>query len=202
MLADQTGPRAGGYWTEFLHVRQASTAVRRSSPRSLKLPLLFAQCRRKRPALRDPNFHEICPCPPHDRERRRAARCLRARAPSAASPNSRKPTCGPTGAGRSNLPGSWNRYEGYAAPPRCHCLPGLRDAGPVRAAGDVLPAGRNTAVHRDRGGTQRTGRRGTRRCRAARSTGRCRPRLRRCAGPRPAARTRRHRHPRAAHEPR
>ena len=64
MLADQSGPRFGGYWTEFLHRPASFYRGADKLARALKVPVLFAQCQRRERGYYDITFHDIS-APPH-----------------------------------------------------------------------------------------------------------------------------------------
>jgi KDO2-lipid IV(A) lauroyltransferase len=64
IVADQTGPRDGGYWTDFLNRPASFYRGPDKLARSLDLPLLFAQCRRTGTGRYEIIFHEISR-PPH-----------------------------------------------------------------------------------------------------------------------------------------
>lgn len=65
LLADQSGPRDDGYWTEFLHRPASFYRGADKLARTLKLPLIFAQCQCVRPGYYEITFHELA-LPPHD----------------------------------------------------------------------------------------------------------------------------------------
>ncbi len=67
LLADQAGPRHGGYWTDFLHRPASFYRGPDKLARSLKLPLFFAQCRRVRQGYYEIEFHTLS-LPPHEGE--------------------------------------------------------------------------------------------------------------------------------------
>ena len=64
MLADQSGPRHGGYWTDFLNRPASFYRGAEKLARTLELPVLFAQCRLLRPGYYEVTFHELS-LPPH-----------------------------------------------------------------------------------------------------------------------------------------
>jgi KDO2-lipid IV(A) lauroyltransferase len=65
MLADQAGPAHEGYWTDFLGRPASFYRGAEKLAQSLKLPLLFAQCRRKRPGYYEIELHALS-LPPHE----------------------------------------------------------------------------------------------------------------------------------------
>ena len=65
MLADQAGPRDGGYWTEFLNRPASFYRGADKLAQALKIPVLFAQCHRGARGHYEIEFHEIS-LPPHD----------------------------------------------------------------------------------------------------------------------------------------
>ncbi|MEE4277031.1 MAG: lysophospholipid acyltransferase family protein [Halieaceae bacterium] len=67
LLADQAGPRHGGFWTEFLGRPASFYRGPEKLARALALPLLFAQCRRLSRGRYEIEFHLIS-LPPHDSE--------------------------------------------------------------------------------------------------------------------------------------
>ncbi|MFT7287276.1 MAG: KDO2-lipid IV(A) lauroyltransferase [Halieaceae bacterium] len=64
MLADQAGPRYGGYWTEFLN--RPATFYRGADKlaKALELPVVFVQCRLLSRGYYEVSFHELS-LPPH-----------------------------------------------------------------------------------------------------------------------------------------
>ena len=65
MLADQAGPRDGGYWTEFLNRPASFYRGADKLAQTLKIPVLFAQCRRVATGRYEVEFHPVS-LPPHD----------------------------------------------------------------------------------------------------------------------------------------
>jgi KDO2-lipid IV(A) lauroyltransferase len=65
MLADQAGPRHGGYWCEFLHRPASFYRGADKLAQTMQLPVLFAQCRKQSKGHYDVEFHTIS-LPPHD----------------------------------------------------------------------------------------------------------------------------------------
>jgi KDO2-lipid IV(A) lauroyltransferase len=65
MLADQSGPRHGGYWTKFMHRPASFYRGAEKLARGLKLPLLFAQCRLRGTGDYEIRLHEVS-MPPHE----------------------------------------------------------------------------------------------------------------------------------------
>ena len=65
MLADQAGPKHGGYWTDFMHRPASFYRGADKLAQTLKLPVLFAQCHRTARGRYEIEFHEIS-LPPHD----------------------------------------------------------------------------------------------------------------------------------------
>ncbi|MEM1186988.1 MAG: lysophospholipid acyltransferase family protein [Pseudomonadota bacterium] len=65
LLADQAGPRHGGFWTNFLNRPASFFRGPDKLARSLKLPLFFAQCRRLSQGYYEIEFHELS-LPPHE----------------------------------------------------------------------------------------------------------------------------------------
>lgn len=69
MLADQTGPRHGGYWTEFLGRPASFYRGVDKLARALDLPVLFAQCRRLSRGYYEIELHPVSlPHQPRDGE--------------------------------------------------------------------------------------------------------------------------------------
>lgn len=69
MLADQAGPRNGGYWTEFLHRPASFYRGADTLAKTLKVPVLFAQCLREDVGRYEVRFHKISDVPhPNDSE--------------------------------------------------------------------------------------------------------------------------------------
>lgn len=65
MLADQSGPKHGGYWTDFLNRPASFYRGAGKLALTLQLPLLFAQCRTLEAGRYEITFHELSR-PPHD----------------------------------------------------------------------------------------------------------------------------------------
>jgi KDO2-lipid IV(A) lauroyltransferase len=65
MVADQSGPRHGGYWTSFLNRPASFYRGAEKLARSLQLPLIFAQCRLLRTGHYEIVLHELS-LPPHE----------------------------------------------------------------------------------------------------------------------------------------
>ncbi|GAB5413897.1 MAG: hypothetical protein Cons2KO_15000 [Congregibacter sp.] len=59
MLADQTGPKHGGYWTQFLNRPASFHRGADKLASSLGLPVVFAQCKRLRRGAYEVSFHPI-----------------------------------------------------------------------------------------------------------------------------------------------
>jgi KDO2-lipid IV(A) lauroyltransferase len=59
MVADQSGPRSGGYWTEVLGRPASFNRGAEKLARTLDLPVLFAQCRQTRTGYYEIEFHEL-----------------------------------------------------------------------------------------------------------------------------------------------
>lgn len=64
MIADQSGPRFGGYWTDFLNRPASFYRGAEKLAQSIKLPLLFAECRLVRTGYYEITFH-VLSMPPH-----------------------------------------------------------------------------------------------------------------------------------------
>lgn len=64
MLADQAGPRHGGYWTSFLNRPASFYRGADTLAQTLKLPVLFAQCSRESSGHYRVHFHQLSK-PPH-----------------------------------------------------------------------------------------------------------------------------------------
>ncbi|WP_439107449.1 lysophospholipid acyltransferase family protein [Congregibacter sp.] len=65
MLADQAGPKAAGYWRNFLNRPASFYRGADKLAQSMNLPVVFAQCRRKGIGHYEVLFQEIS-LPPHD----------------------------------------------------------------------------------------------------------------------------------------
>lgn len=65
MLADQSGPKHGGYWTNFLNRPASFYRGGEKLAKSLNLPLLFAQCVRTGWGRYEIRMHELS-LPPHE----------------------------------------------------------------------------------------------------------------------------------------
>jgi KDO2-lipid IV(A) lauroyltransferase len=68
MLADQSGPRAGGYWIDFLNRPASFHRGADKLAMSLSLPVFFAECRRLARGQYEVVFHELCRPPYTDTE--------------------------------------------------------------------------------------------------------------------------------------
>jgi KDO2-lipid IV(A) lauroyltransferase len=64
MIADQAGPKHGGYWTNFMNRPASFYRGADKLAQTLELPVLFAQCRKLATGRYEVEFHEISR-PPH-----------------------------------------------------------------------------------------------------------------------------------------
>lgn len=68
IIADQSGPRSGGYWTEFLERPASFYRGPEKLARALDLPVLFLQCRQIRTGYYEIEFHELSLSPKTENE--------------------------------------------------------------------------------------------------------------------------------------
>lgn len=68
LVADQSGPRVGGYWTHFLNRPASFYRGAEKLARGLSLPVFFAQCRRSRPGYYEVEFLEMSTPPAPEEE--------------------------------------------------------------------------------------------------------------------------------------
>ncbi|MEM9398223.1 MAG: lysophospholipid acyltransferase family protein [Pseudomonadota bacterium] len=69
MLADQAGPRDGGFWTDFLNRPASFYRGAEKLAQALKVRVLFAQCRRVERGRYEVEFHEFDDGSPMEEER-------------------------------------------------------------------------------------------------------------------------------------
>ncbi|MEM1402519.1 MAG: lysophospholipid acyltransferase family protein [Pseudomonadota bacterium] len=67
MLADQAGPKLGGYWTDFLHRPASFYRGADKLAQTLSLPVMFAECIRTATGRYEVTFHTIS-APPHSED--------------------------------------------------------------------------------------------------------------------------------------
>ncbi|MFK7830355.1 MAG: lysophospholipid acyltransferase family protein [Congregibacter sp.] len=64
VVADQSGPKFGGYWTDFLNRPASFYRGAAKLAKTLKLPVIFAQCLRQSQGRYEIRFHPVS-LPPH-----------------------------------------------------------------------------------------------------------------------------------------